>query len=50
MTWQGVDITTGGPALSIWPPVIYYFVSIIVGGGYILAGTLLKNTPILQFF
>lgn len=33
MTWQAVDITTGATALSIWPPVIYYFVSIIVGGG-----------------
>lgn len=29
MTWQGVDITTGGPALSIWPPVLY--TSIIEG-------------------
>jgi hypothetical protein len=35
MTWQGVDITTCGPALSIWPPVLYaliiegYFKSVI---------------------
>ena len=31
MTWQDVDITTGGPALSMWPPVLYYIISIMVG-------------------
>ncbi|MEY8710956.1 hypothetical protein [Mangrovibacter phragmitis] len=33
MNWQDIDISSGGATLSMWPPVIYYFVSIIVGGG-----------------
>jgi hypothetical protein len=33
MNWQDIDISSGGSTLSMWPPVIYYFVSIIVGGG-----------------
>lgn len=32
MNWQDVDITTGAPALSMWPPIIYYIVSIVIGG------------------
>lgn len=31
MTWQAVDITTGATALSIWPPVLYYIISIMFG-------------------
>ncbi|MEN3751931.1 hypothetical protein ABC733_02060 [Mangrovibacter sp. SLW1] len=31
MTWQDVDITSNGTALSFWPPVLYYAASIVIG-------------------
>lgn len=31
MNWQDVDITSTGATLSMWPPVLYYIVSTVVG-------------------